>query len=74
MKVNWHSKILWTSLTALFVVFIQQVGAVFGWSFDSEKAQQLTGIINTVLTILATLGIVYDTTTENKGTLSYGIP
>ena len=67
MKVNWHSKILWTSLSALFVVFIQQVGAVFGWSFDSEKAQQLTGIINTVLTILATLGIVYDTTTENKG-------
>ncbi|SPP28395.1 Holin, phage phi LC3 family protein (fragment) [Brochothrix thermosphacta] len=43
------------------------MGAVFGWSFDSEKAQQLTGIINTVLTILATLGIVYDTTTENKG-------
>ena len=68
MKVNWHSKILWTSLTALFVVFIQQIAAVFGFSFDSEKAQQLTGIINTVLTILATLGIVYDTTTtENKG-------
>lgn len=67
MKVNWHSKILWTSLTALFVVFIQQVGAVFGWSFDNEKAQQLTGIINTVLTILATLGIVYDTTTDEKG-------
>ncbi|MGO2564142.1 MAG: phage holin [Brochothrix thermosphacta] len=67
MKINWHSKILWTSLTALFVVFIQQIAAVFGWSFDNEKAQQLTGIINTVLTILATLGIVYDTTTENKG-------
>ncbi len=67
MKVNWHSKILWTSLSALFVVFIQQVGAVFGWSFDSEKAQQLTGIINTVLTILATLGIVYDTTNDKKG-------
>ena len=68
MKVNWQSKILWTSLTALFVVFIQQIAAVFGFSFDSEKAQQLTGIINTVLTILATLGIVYDTTTtENKG-------
>ena len=68
MKINWHSKILWTSLTALFVVFIQQIAAVFGWSFDSEKAQQLTGIINTVLTILATLGIVYDTTTtEDKG-------
>lgn len=67
MKVNWHSKILWTSLTALFVVFIQQVGAVLGWSFDSDKAQQLTGIINTVLTILATLGIVYDTTTDEKG-------
>ena len=67
MKINWHSKILWISLTALFVVFIQQIAAVFGWSFDSEKAQQLTGIINTVLTILATLGIVYDPTTENKG-------
>ncbi|ODJ71973.1 phage holin [Brochothrix thermosphacta] len=67
MKVNWHSKILWTSLTALFVVFIQQIAAVFGLSFDSEKAQQLTGIINTVLTILATLGIVYDTTTDEKG-------
>ncbi|SLN00310.1 hypothetical protein FM106_18825 [Brachybacterium faecium] len=66
MKVNWHSKILWTSLTALFVVFIQQVGAVFGWSFDSDKAQQVTAIINTVLTILATLGIVYDTTTTDE--------
>lgn len=66
MKVNWHSKILWTSLTALFVVFIQQIAAVFGLSFDSEKAQQLTGISNTVLSILAMLGIVYDTTIKDK--------
>jgi len=61
-KVDWHSKVLWTSLTALFIVLVQQVAKVFGVEFSNDLASQVQGIVNTVLTILGLVGVVYDTT------------
>lgn len=61
-KVNWHSKVLWTSLTALLIVLIQQVAKVFGFEFSTDMAGQIQGIVNTVLTILGLVGVIYDTT------------
>ena len=61
-KVNWHSKVLWTSLTALFIVLIQQVAKVFNIEFSTDMASQIQGIVNTVLTILGLVGVIYDTT------------
>lgn len=61
-KVDWHSKVLWTSLTALLIVLVQQVAKVFGVEFSNDLANQVQGIVNTVLTILGLIGVVYDTT------------
>ena len=35
-KVDWHSKVLWTSLTALVIVLVQQV-ANFSANINSES-------------------------------------
>lgn len=61
-KVDWHSKVLWTSLTALLIVLVQQIAKVFGVEFSNDLASQVQGIVNTVLTILGLIGVVYDTT------------
>ena len=61
-KVDWHSKVLWTSLTALLIVLVQQAAKVFGIEFSNDLASQVQGIVNTVLTILGLIGVVYDTT------------
>ncbi|WCZ54919.1 holin [Latilactobacillus phage TMW 1.706 P2] len=53
---------LWTSLTALVIVLVQQVAKVFGIEFSNDLANQVQGIVNTVLTILGLIGVVYDTT------------
>ncbi len=60
--VNWHSKMLWTSIIALLIVLAQQVTKAFGIELSNDLASQIQGITNTVLTILGLLGIVYDTT------------
>lgn len=60
--VDWHSKVLWTSIVALLIVLIQQVAKVFGVEFSNDLASQIQGITNTILTILGLFGIVYDTT------------
>ena len=61
-KVDWHSKVLWTSMTALVIVLVQQVAKVFGIEVSNDLANQVQGIVNTVLTILGLIGVVYDTT------------
>ncbi|WP_413476390.1 phage holin [Latilactobacillus fuchuensis] len=61
-KVDWHSKVLWTSMTALVIVLVQQVAKVFGIEFSNDMAGQIQGIVNTVLTILGLVGVIYDTT------------
>lgn len=61
-NVDWHSKVLWTSLTALVIVLVQQIAKVFGVEFSNDLASQVQGIVNTVLTILGLIGVVYDTT------------
>ena len=61
-KVDWHSKVLWTSMTALVIVLVQQVAKVFGIEFSNDLASQVQGIVNTALTILGLIGVVYDTT------------
>lgn len=61
-KVDWHSKVLWTSMTALVIVLVQQVAKVFRVEFSNDLASQVQGIVNTALTILGLVGVVYDTT------------
>lgn len=52
---------------ALIIVLIQQVLAVFGFTFTGNWAQ-ITDIINTILVVLGTLGVVENPAQLNGGT------
>lgn len=53
------------SVSMLAIVLIQQVLAIFNVNI-SVHSDQLMGVINTILTIGAMLGLVYDFNSDNK--------
>ncbi len=67
MKVNWkvrlQKKSFWVSLIALLLVLANQVAEVFGVDITVYNAQ-VTAISETILGILALLGIIIDPTTQ----------
>ena len=54
-----------TSVSMLTIVLIQQVLAIFNIEI-SVNSDQLMGVVNTLLTIGAMLGLVYDFNSDNK--------
>lgn len=70
MKINWKvrikNKAFWMAIIPAVLLLAQQVLAIFGIRFDySLINEQLLGIVGTVFTILAILGIVNDPTTKS---------
>lgn len=68
MKINWgirfkHKPFL-LALFSLVLLLVQQVGAFFGYDLTSGMSEQLTVILNTVLSILVLVGVVVDPTTR----------
>jgi len=61
LTIKNQNKTWWLSMTSLVLVLIQQVGHLFGWEITGEELNQAMGIVNTVLTIAGSLGLVYDT-------------
>lgn len=61
MKVNWkarmQSKTFWVSLIALLMVLVNQIAGMFGLDI-TVYSQQTTEITETVLMILALIGII----------------
>lgn len=53
------------SVSMLSIVLIQQVLAIFSVNI-SVHSDQLMGVVNTLLTIGAMLGLVYDFNSDNK--------
>lgn len=53
------------SISMLSIVLIQQVLAIFNINI-SVHSDQLMGVVNTLLTIGAMLGLVYDFNSDNK--------
>jgi uncharacterized membrane protein len=53
------------SVSMLSIVLIQQVLAIFNVNI-SVHSDQLMGVVNTLLTIGAMLGLVYDFNSDNK--------
>ena len=53
------------SISMLSIVLIQQVLAIFNVNI-SVHSDQLMGVVNTLLTIGAMLGLVYDFNSDNK--------
>ena len=66
MKINWKVRLkhkgFWVSLIALLLVLANQVGAVFGLDLTIYN-DQVTAITESVLAVLALLGIIIDPTT-----------
>lgn len=69
MKINWtvrlKNKLFWLTIIPAVLLLVQQVLALFGVSFDTTAlTEALTAIVGTVFSILATVGIVVDPTTN----------
>ena len=72
MSINWRvrvkNKAFWVAIIPAALLLIQQVCAVFGVALDfGELQSQLVGIVGTVFTLLAIMGIVADPTTAGVG-------
>ncbi len=52
------------ALFSLLLLLAQQVAAIFGYELTSAMSDQLTSIINTVLSILVLMGVIVDPTTR----------
>ena len=68
MRINWkvrfmHKPFL-VALFSLILLLAQQVGALFGFEITSVMSEQLTTILNTILSILVLVGVVVDPTTS----------
>ena len=67
MKINWkvrmQHKQFWVSLIALLIVLANQIAGIFNVDI-TIYSEQVTGISETVLMILALMGIIVDPTTN----------
>lgn len=67
MKINWkvrmQHKQFWVSLIALLIVLANQIAGIFNVDI-TIYSEQVTGISETILMILALMGIVVDPTTS----------
>ena len=67
MKINWkvrmQHKTFWVSLISLLIVLANQVAGIFNVDITIYNAQ-VTAITETILGILALLGIIIDPTTN----------
>ena len=67
MKINWKVRLqhkqFWVSFIALLIVLANQIAGIFHIDFTIYN-DQITAISETVLSILALLGIIIDPTTQ----------
>lgn len=67
MKINWKVRLrhkqFWVSLIALLLVLANQVAGIFGYDITVYN-EQVTAVSETILSILALLGIIIDPTTN----------
>jgi len=67
LKINWKVRLrhrqFWVSLIALLLVLANQVAEIFGYNITIYN-EQVTAISETILSILALLGIIVDPTTD----------
>ncbi|MBL3731540.1 phage holin [Lysinibacillus sp. HST-98] len=81
MKINWKvrfkNKTFLLSLWALIIVLAHQIASIWGADITLVSAQ-VTNVVETVLTILALIGIVHDPTTpginDSERALKYDKP
>ena len=81
MKINWkvrfQHKQFWVALIALLIVLANQIAGIFNVDI-TVYSEQVTGISETILMILALMGIIVDPTTfgtsDSSQALNYDKP
>lgn len=61
LTLDIHSKVWWVSIVSLILVLAQQIGHLLGWEITSDQINQIMAIVNTLLAIAGSLGLIYDT-------------
>ncbi|KRM33390.1 hypothetical protein FC83_GL002959 [Agrilactobacillus composti DSM 18527 = JCM 14202] len=56
----------WLSVTSLFLVLLQQILKLFGIGLSEVLTHQITDIINTLLALAGSLGLIYDTSITDR--------
>ena len=68
LKVRFKNKLFWLALIPAFLILVQAVASVFGFTLDlTELGSKLLAVVEAVFVLLAILGIVTDHTTEGLG-------
>lgn len=83
MSINWKvrfsNKQFWLSFIPAFLLLIQVVAAVFGYTLDlGDIGNKLLAVVNALFAVLALLGVVTDPTTagvsDSQQAMSYKKP
>lgn len=69
MKINWKVRIknknFWITVIPAFLLLVQVVAAVFGYSLNlGDLGNKLLAVVNAAFAVLSILGIVTDPTTK----------
>lgn len=69
MKINWlvriKNKNFWITIIPAFLLLVQVVAAVFGFTLDlGDLGNKLLAVVNAAFGVLTILGIVTDPTTK----------
>lgn len=68
MRINWKVRLqhipFLLGLFSLLLLLAQQVAQIFGYDFTGVMSEQISSILNTVLSILVLMGVIVDPTTR----------
>lgn len=68
MRINWKVRLqhipFLLGLFSLLLLLAQQVAAIFGYDLTAAMSEQISSILNTVLSILVLIGVIVDPTTR----------
>ncbi|MEA0551934.1 phage holin [Lysinibacillus irui] len=68
MRINWKVRLqhipFLLGLFSLLLLLAQQVAAIFGYDLTAAMSEQISSILNTVLSILVLMGVIVDPTTR----------
>lgn len=68
MRINWKVRLqhipFLLGLFSLLLLLAQQVATIFGYDLTAAMSEQISSILNTVLSILVLIGVIVDPTTR----------
>lgn len=68
MRINWKVRLqhipFLLGLFSLLLLLAQQVAQIFGYDFTGVMSEQISAILNTVLSIFVLMGVIVDPTTR----------